>query len=387
MAQEDVRRRISLNKEISVSWIRRDHLMTDSRRKPAPLESKPDLEEAAKRWEAFYAGEIIDRPVVRVTAPREGRKGAKGSDYYERVHGDMDDIIERATISAEATFYGGEAIPTFQLSFGPHEVAIFTGAQLQWSEDSGNTNWAVPFVEDWEQAFPLQIQTDNSLWQRMLEFYRRAAHRLAGKMVLSSPDLHTNMDLLASIRGPQQLCMDLMDQPEMINRAMEEARAIFPVLWEAVSEAGRMDELGYCHGFYSMEGAAILQCDFICMINPEMFRRWVLPALEEEAQIVKHALYHWDGPGALVHTDDLLASAGLHTMAYVPGAGHGAHIDHLDLFKRVQKGGKAVQANGSPEQIKSMHRELRPEKACYSTHARSQAEAETVLILASLMAL
>ena len=61
----------------------------------------------------------------------------------------------------------------------------------------------------------------------MLEFYHRAADRMAGKMLLSSLDLHTNMDLLAAIRGRQRLCMDLVDQPEMVDRAMDDSRAIF----------------------------------------------------------------------------------------------------------------------------------------------------------------
>ncbi|MBD3182192.1 hypothetical protein GF312_07865 [Candidatus Poribacteria bacterium] len=353
--------------------------MNNNKPKPAPLEFKPNIEETARRWEAFYEGEIIDRPVVCVTAPIEGRKGARGSDYYERVHGDMDDIIDRALISANATYYGGESVPAFWLSFGPDEISVFTGAELKWSEYSGNTNWSVPYVENWEDAFPIEIQEDHPLWQRMLEFYRRAADKMAGKMLLVSLDLHTNMDLIAAIRGPQQLCLDLIDQPEMIDRAMEYARAIFPKLWKDISEAGRMDEFGYCHGMYSMEGAATLQCDFSCMISPEMFRRWVLPALEEEAEIVKHVVYHWDGPGALVHTEDLLASKGLHTMSYVPGTGHGGHIDYLDLFKKVQAGGKAVQVHGSPDQIKYMHKELIPEKTYYSTRTQSQKEAEELL--------
>lgn len=347
--------------------------------KPAPLEFKPDLEDTARRWDAFYAGEIIDRPVICVTAPREGYKGARGADYHERVHGDMDDIIERAIISAEATFYGGESVPSFGTSFGPDEISVFVGAEFKWSDYSGNTNWSVPYVEDWEEALPIKLQDDNPFWQRMLEFYRKAAKRMAGKMVIASLDLHTNMDLLAGIRGPQRLCTDLLDQPEMIDRAMDDARAVFRELWAAISEAGKMDELGYCHSMYSMEGAAVLQCDFSCMISPEMFRRWVLPALEEEAEIVKHAVYHWDGPDALVHTEDLLASKGLHAMSYVPGTGHGGHIDHLDLLKRVQAGGKAVQAGGSPDQIKIMHKELEPEKVYYTTHTGSQAEAEELL--------
>jgi len=349
------------------------------KKKPYPLEFKPDLEETAKRWDAYYAGEIIDRPIVCITAPREGVQGARGSDYYERVHGDMDDIIDRAIQSARATYYGGESVPAFNISFGPDEIAVFTGAELKWSQDSQGTNWSIPYVEDWEKELPITLKEDHPLWQRILEFYRRAAEKMAGKMLLVHLDLHTNMDLLAPIRGPQRLCIDTLDQPKMIDRAMDDARAIFPKVWNEIAKAGRMDEFGYCHGIYSMEGAAYLQCDFSCMISPQMFRRWVLPALEEEAEIAKHVVYHWDGPDALVHADDLIASKGLHTMSYVPGTGYGGHINYLDLFKRVQAGGKAVQFWGSIDEVKRAHKELKPNKVFYSTGASSQSEAEELL--------
>jgi hypothetical protein len=353
--------------------------LTEETRCPAPLAFKPDLAEADRRFKAFYAGELIDRPLVAVTAPREGFKPVPGRDYKQKVFGDLDDIIATALAGAEATLWGGEAIPAFFASFGPDETAVFCGAELRWSDDSPDTNWSVPLVADWEKSLPLRLKEDHPLWLRLLELYRRGSERMAGKMLLTMPDLHTNMDLLAALRGPQRLCLDCIEQPEAIDRAMADARAIFPVLWNACRKAGRMDELGYIHGFYSMEGATCLQCDFSCMISPAMFRRWVLPALEEEAEIAKHALYHWDGPGAIVHTDDLCASRGLHTLSYVPGAGRGSHIDHLDLLKRVQRGGKAVQAWGTPDELKAMHRELRAEKVFYFTGTRTQAEAEQLL--------
>ena len=348
-------------------------------RQPAPLAFKPDIEEAAKRWDAYYAGDIIDRPIVCVTARREGVRGTRGSNYHERVYGDLNDIIDRALISAEATYYGGEAVPQMWLSFGCDEIAVFCGGELAWSEDSGDTNWSVPFIDSWETAPPLRLDPDNSYFRRMVEFHRLAAEKMYGKVLLSPIDLHSNMDLLAAARGPQRLCMDLLDSPELIDTAMDQARAVFRELWSTLAAAGRMDEAGYCQGMYSMEGAATLQCDFSCMISPAMFRRWVLPALEEEAAIVKHALYHWDGPGAVVHMPDLLASAGLHTLAYVHGDGHGRLSDYVDLFKAVQKGGKAVSFGGSPDEIKAMHRQLAPNKVMYSTWASSEAEAEQIL--------
>ena len=345
----------------------------------AGLAFKPDFAAASERWEAYWQGEIIDRPVVCVSAPRAGYDRAPPITYRDRVFGDMDEVIDRILRSGEATYYGGESIPTAWLSFGPDEIACFCGGELNWLGESGDTNWSRPFVCDWDSALPLRLQEDNLLWQRMLTFFRKAAEQVSGKMLVGSLDLHTNMDLLSGVRGPEQLCLDLMDRPDAIDRAMESARAVFPAVWEAIARAGRMRERGFCHGAYSPEGVAVLQCDFCYMISPDMFRRWVLLALEEEAEIVRHAVYHWDGPGALVHTDDLMHSRGLHTLSYVPGAGRGTHLDYVDLLQQVQEGGKSVQVWGTPEEVKQLHRVLRPEKVMYSTSTQSQAEAEELL--------
>jgi hypothetical protein len=347
--------------------------------KTMPLSYKPDFEDAAKRWEAYYAGEIIDRPIVCVTAPCDGTLPAPSINYRDRAYGDMDEVIDRALLGAERTYYAGESIPSFMLSFGPDEIAVFCGAQLEWSSDSGDTNWSKPCIEKWDDAFPIVLQQDHPLWQRMLAFYKRASERMAGKMLITPPDLHTNMDLLSAMRGPQRLCIDLLERPETIDRAMIDARAVFPVLWEGISKEGRMNERGYVNTIYSMEGTAFLQCDFAALIGPSMFKRWVLPALEEEADIVKHVVYHWDGPSALVHTDLLIQCKGLHTLSFVPGDGNGTHINFLHVLKRVQAGGKAVQVWGTPEEMKALHRELRPEKTMYCTTTATQAEADELL--------
>lgn len=346
---------------------------------PRPLALKPDLTEAARRWQAFYAGDLVDRPPVCVTAPMPGRSPAPWPTYHERAHADPDALIDRALAAAESTFWGGEAVPAWYPGFGPDEIAAFCGGRLAWDPDSGDTSWSVPFVDDWDRALPLRLREGDPWWRRLLALYRRAADRLAGTMLLTPLDLHTNMDLLSAARGPERLCMDLLDSPHAVDRAMASARAVFPAVWRAVAEAGRMDERGYCQGIYAPDGAAYLQCDFSCMMSPEQFRRWVLPALEEEASLVRHHVYHWDGPGALVHTDALVASPWLHTLSYVPGEGRGTCADYVELYRRVQAGGKAVQVWGSAEVIKRVHREIRPEKVFYSCSVGSRDEAERLL--------
>lgn len=346
-----------------------------------PLSLKPDLAAAAERWDAYHAGEIIDRPIVCVTAPREpGRQGEHRATYHELVFGDMNALLDGVLEEAANTYYGGEAIPSFYPSFGPDAIAAFCGAELRWSEDSGDTNWSVPFVTRWEEALPLRLQEEGPLWQRLMALCRLAADRLEGKMLINSLDLHTNLDLLSAVRGPERLCFDLIEQPEMVDEAMRSARAIFPRLWSAVAEAAKMKERGYHHALYAQEGAAILQCDFAYLIGPEMFERWALPALEEESEIVKHVYYHWDGMRAVVqHFDAVVGSRGLHTLQFQPGDGGGDPITHLELLKRLQARGKAVHFWGSHDELKAAHRELRRELVMYTTGAGCPAEAEALL--------
>jgi hypothetical protein len=351
-------------------------------RSTSALTLKPDLADAARRWQAYLAGDLIDRPLVCVTAPIPGQPTAQSTGYRERATADIDTLIDRALTNAQATFFGGEAIPSFGISFGCDEPAVFCGAGLRYSAESADTCWSVPWVEDWEEALPLRFQDDHPLWQRMLACYRRAAARLMGVMALSSFDTHTNMDLLAAIRGPERLCLDLVERPEVIDRAMVDARTVFPRMWHAMVTAGRMHETGFCNGVYAPTGAAILQCDFSCMVSPAMFRRWILPALEEEAAIAGQVFYHWDGPGAIKHMDDLLACRAIHTLGYVPTStygGGGGHLGCLDLLRHCQDHGKAVQAGGTPEEIKAMHRRLDPARVMYCTSTSTPAEAVALL--------
>ncbi len=189
---------------------------------------KPDLAEAEKRWQAYYAGELIDRPPVVITAPRTGYSLPPPINYHEKVFGDVDAVIEHGLAIAESTFWGGEAVPSFYPSIGPDEIAVFCGAELRWSPDSPDTNWSVPLVEDWAEDLPFGLIADHPLFQRQLELYRRAAEQFNGRVLLVAPDLHTNMDLLAALRGPQRLCLDLVDCPEWIDQAMVDARKVLP---------------------------------------------------------------------------------------------------------------------------------------------------------------
>ena len=109
---------------------------------PFALALKPGFSEAAQRWQAYFCGEMIDRPVVCVTAPKGDEPPAPASSYHDRVFGDVDTVLDGMISSAERTFYGGEAMPTAMLPNERGDVSQgVSGGGPSLFSSAGPTQW------------------------------------------------------------------------------------------------------------------------------------------------------------------------------------------------------------------------------------------------------
>ena len=77
---------------------------------------KEDWQEAQERMEAWWQGEILDRAVIQVTAPRDGVVPPPGPDGVpeERLlewFTDVEQVVPRLERRVQATYWGGEAFP------------------------------------------------------------------------------------------------------------------------------------------------------------------------------------------------------------------------------------------------------------------------------------
>lgn len=333
----------------------------------APLEliHKPDAFEAQQRMRAFWAGEMIDRPPVAVTAPKSGASAPYRS-LVAPADFDFDRAVDEFEEWASGIFFGGESFPALGPWWGPDQWAGFMGADITLMPEH-NTSWIKPPINDWDDFPTLGIDPDNKWWKGILDYTKTAAQRCDGKFILSTIDTHSNADCLSALRDPSALCMDLIEHPDEVKRAIRQVDALYLPVYDAVYHAGRMSEFGSTSwsAMWSDGKTQTVQCDFCYLISQEHFREFVLPSLEYEISCLDHAIYHLDGIGELRHLDDLLAIPNLHTIQWIPGAGQPQAPEWIELLQRIQKAGKSVQVYSTVEEAKAVHPHLEPHKTFY----------------------
>ena len=347
------------------------------------LKYKLDFTEAKIAWRHFWAREKWQRPLVVANVPRDPVRAVPWSEspghqhYYRKVTGAWDEQFRRIDRWLADRLWLAEAIPYFDFDFGPDQFAAFLGAPLQFSPASPDTNWVDPIVEDWS-AFEFKLDPNNETWRRIGELARRMAEHARGRYLVGTCDLHSNGDALSALRNPERLCLDFFDQPEQVGRAMQAVRKLYQSVYDGLYEAAAMNSetgsIGWTP-FWSPGKFATIQCDFICMVSPEISRQYIIPALEEEAAFLDHCVYHFDGPGALPHLDDILGIKDIDVIQWVSGAGQKPMWQWLDVLKKCQKAGKGLQIYDlNCEQAKEVSRELDPAGVVYCVNASTAAE-------------
>ncbi len=308
------------------------------------LTTKGDYRQCMDRVEAWWARQIIDRPPVTifVRPDRPAREIASHHTSLQQQWLDAEFAVDRAEAAAEAGVWLAENFPRYMPNLGPEVCANAYGAELEFSE---GTSWSIPCVGNIRDVLKMQPDLEAPHWKTIRRMTELSLQRGAGRWITGVADLHTNGDLLASLRDPEMLALDYADDFEGVRAACRHvtphAKVFFDDLYGRIAAAGQP-----C----STWGTAIargtmyyVSCDFICMISPRMFAETILPSIEWEVNQLEHSIFHLDGPGALQHLDALLEIDKLDAIQWVYGAGAGTASDWIDLYRRVQSAGKGVE--------------------------------------------
>lgn len=348
------------------------------------LNTIADWDKSRERFEAWWHGEIIDRPLLQVMSPNPDALDVPPPAYssLEERWLDPDYRIRLFEWQMDLTYYAGDAFPYLDTHIGPGTLSLYLGAVPEFQE---GTVWYGKCVHDIPSAKPPVFDETNPYWQATLALCREGKKRLDGRALVSFPDLIENLDTVSSLFGNEELLMALVDYPEKVH---EFQRAIVPLYLEyhrRLYDIIKDEYGGSCFSAFHVYGKgriAKLQCDFSAMISPRMFEEFVVPYLVEQCQGLDHTLYHWDGPGALPHKNALLGIEDLQAIQWTPGAGHGDVGDEQwwPLYQCIRNAGKSLMLAGlSPSQAQALVEYLGPEGLDLQVWASSPEEADNLV--------
>jgi hypothetical protein len=328
------------------------------------------------RLEAFWAREIIDRPVIQVIAPLPGEQPPLPEVSLEARWTDPGYRLTEYRQAHARAYYAGDAFPTFRPNLGPGFFAGILGAPVRYAPD---TVWYDPCVTDLDSA-PPAFDPAHPLWQTFARLMTAAADAAPGHFLLGQTDMVPSTDILATLLGPEALCVAMLEQPEAVARWLAALTDAFLAAYHAQAAmlpAGN----GYTSWLtaWSETPSYALQNDFSCMISPDAFTRFCLPELEVLTAALDYSVYHLDGPGAIPHLDALLSLPRLHAIQWTPGAGQPPMSTWIPLLQQVQRAGKGLYLYCEPWEIPLLTGALRPEGVIYCTWTGSPEEAEALV--------
>ena len=323
------------------------------------LKSKPDFEMAMRRVNAWFEGDILDRAPVRFSRHNSqyGNAMSLSPSRWPTLRDrwmDAEYQVDAYLDEVEGTVFRAETFPVYWPNLGPDIYAAFFGCELEFGEV---TSWSHPINDDISDEGQLKLpcfDTSNVFLRKLEDMTELAFQKLGDQALVGVTSWCPGIDCVAAWRSPENLCLDLILEPDRVKQLLATSLLPFHALVErfngrilsaglpVVSWMGIPCE-GRCH---------IAQADFSNMISPAQFEEFCLPSLRGEISGMDRVIFHMDGKGVANHLDYLLAEPGITAIQWVQGVGDDEPImQWVPLIKRIQEGGKSVVVDLKPEEL------------------------------------
>ena len=307
---------------------------------------RQDMDEVRDRLTAWWNGGDIGRPVMQISSGRAEPVEdipAMAEPEGWMTHYSTLSFEYRVNLAARACIrsdFRGEAVPYVAPDLGPDCLALYLGCP---GVEMPGTVWFKPCIDDPETA-RFEVDPDNFYWDFTLRLAREQLRIGRGKFLVGFPDLIEGLDTLAAMRGTRELLTDLIDRPEWVHNALRRVTDRYFDCYDILYDMIKDDRGGSHFWAWAPGRMAKFQCDFSAMISPEMFAEFMVPVLTEMSERVDHCMYHWDGPGAIMHHDHLLSIPGIDMIQWTPGAGTDNIVDRRwwPLYHKTVDAGKKV---------------------------------------------
>lgn len=157
--------------------------------------------------------------------------------------------------------------------------------------------WAVSTLETYAGRPVYRLDDRNPWLQKLLEFTQALVDASGGRFPVALPQLRGPLDTLSSLRGAEQMSLDLLEQPAEVHEILGELAD----LWIGIARACLALIPPFHGGFVTRlkmwaPGPAITpQNDISTLISPTMYREFALPWDQRITEAFPYSSFHLHG--------------------------------------------------------------------------------------------
>ena len=238
----------------------------------------------------------------------------------------------------------GESFPNMSVDFGPGSVAAYLGSDIEFRDD---TIWFTECVDEWEDTPDLKFDPENKWLVKHLELVKKCRELAGEDFYIPIPDLMENIDVLASLRGAQNTVYDLIDEPEEMEKRIQQVTDVYFDYYDRFYDLVKDQDDSSSYTVFQIWGegkTAKLQCDFSALMSPDQFREFIVDSLRQQARKLDHVLYHLDGPDAIKHMDALMEIEEIDALQWTSGdhGPDGTLEDWYEIYDKARRAGKSL---------------------------------------------
>ncbi len=361
---------------------------------------KEDWSEAKERLATWWEKDALDRPLIQVFAPRSDPKYASGEDVnFQYDHWGFPRASEDTAVitrnikgflrQCAETYFGGEAYPNLWVNLGAGVLGAYLGAEpvleseTVWFGAQRNNELG----KSWEELRRLEFNSSNKWWKLTKRITEVASETLAGHSVVGMTDLGGILDIIASLRGSENLIVDLTRNPEDVKSLSLKVIDYWHKCYDELDRIIRrsMEGTSAWMGIWCPESWYPIQCDFAFMLSPKLFDEFALSHVKEQCERLDRAIYHLDGPGEIPHLDSLLKVEKLDGIQWVPGAGEDLQGNDcgspkwIPMYRKILEAGKLLVLYIPRDKVIPMLKALGSKKVLVQTFCITETDAKKLM--------
>lgn len=324
------------------------------------LQYKENFEQAKERYLAYWDKEKTDRCCLAIIVPRKDGKVIPPSGEYSLVERYTNPALMHESVvrGCEQNEYLYEALPAALPYFGTAAECEYFGCKPGYAPD---TIWFEPVLQEPDAS---KMVYDPSGFERQKRYTEELVKLAGNRYFVGMNDNCGIIDGLAQMRGVNELLFDMVDNPEFVHAARDRIIAAWKATQKEFFEIIKKNNFGgsshaWMH-LWSPKRHLQLQCDYSCMISPEMFEEYVLPELEETSAAFEHCTYHLDGVEQLRHLDLILSVKTITNIQWTHVAGQPKTSASIQALRKIQKAGKGLVLIPQKDEIDFLTKNLDP---------------------------